>query len=52
VVINLLLVRSLNRPDETADQTAEMLLTVMFGAVKPELLARRGVGGRPFSGDD
>jgi AcrR family transcriptional regulator len=51
MVINLLLVRSLNRPDETADQTAEMLLTVMFGAVKPELLASRGVGGRPFFSD-
>jgi AcrR family transcriptional regulator len=52
MVINLLLVRSLNRPDETAEQTAEMLLTVMFGAVKPELLAGRGVDGRPFSGDE
>jgi AcrR family transcriptional regulator len=52
MVINLLLVRSLNRPDETAEQRAEMLLTVMFGALKPELLTRRGVDGRPFSSDE
>ncbi|MCW0212867.1 MAG: TetR/AcrR family transcriptional regulator [Pseudonocardia sp.] len=52
MVVNLLMIRSLNRPHETADQTAEMLLTVMFGAVKPEFLMSDRVDGRPFSGDD
>lgn len=49
MVINLLLLRSINRPDEHSDVTAEMLLTVMFGMLCPHLLADTGVDGRPFA---
>jgi AcrR family transcriptional regulator len=46
VVTNLLLIRSVNRPHEPPEQTAELLLTVMFGLLKPELLQN---AERPFS---
>jgi AcrR family transcriptional regulator len=52
VIVNLLLLRSINHPDEPADVTAELLLTVMFGSLKPELLSAPGVGERPFRGAD
>jgi AcrR family transcriptional regulator len=48
MVVNLLLLRSINRPDEPADVTAELLLTVLFGMLRPELLADAGTEGRPF----
>jgi AcrR family transcriptional regulator len=48
MVVNLLLLRSINRPDEPADVTAELLLTVLFGMLRPELLADAGIEGRPF----
>jgi AcrR family transcriptional regulator len=38
VIVNLLLVRSINRKDERADITAELLLTVLWGALRPELV--------------
>ncbi|GAA4555995.1 TetR/AcrR family transcriptional regulator [Pseudonocardia xishanensis] len=45
-VINMLLIRTVNRPFEPPERTAELLLSVMFGLLKPELL----VGAeRPFS---
>jgi hypothetical protein len=48
MVVNLLLLRSINRPDEPAELTAELLLTVLFGMLRPELLTEAGVDGRPF----
>jgi AcrR family transcriptional regulator len=48
MVVNLLLLRSINRPDEPAEVTAELLLTVLFGMLRPDLLAEGGAGARPF----
>jgi AcrR family transcriptional regulator len=48
MVVNLLLLRSINRPEEPAELTAELLLTMMFGMLRPELLANTGTDGRPF----
>jgi AcrR family transcriptional regulator len=49
MIINLLLLRSINRPNEPADVTAELLLTVLFGALRPDLLTDPTRGERPFS---
>jgi AcrR family transcriptional regulator len=49
-VVNLLLLRSINRPDERADVTSEMLLTVIFGMLRPDILAATDAGARPFKG--
>lgn len=46
-VVNMLLIRTVNRPFEPPEQTAELLLSVMFGLLKPELLLN---AERPFSG--
>ena len=48
-VVNLLLLRAINRPDEPADVRAELLLTVLFGALRPELLLDGPADDRPFS---
>jgi hypothetical protein len=48
MIVNLLLLRSINRPDEPAEVTAELLLTVMFGMLRPELLTAAGAQARPF----
>ena len=48
LIINLLLLRSINRTEEPAEATAELLLTVMFGMLRPELLTKAGADGRPF----
>ncbi|HYH30462.1 MAG TPA: TetR family transcriptional regulator [Pseudonocardia sp.] len=48
MIVNLLLLRSINRPEELADVTAELLLTVLFGMLRPELLADAGGDARPF----
>jgi AcrR family transcriptional regulator len=48
MVVNLLLLRSINRPEEPAELTAELLLTMMFGMLRPELLTNTGTDGRPF----
>jgi AcrR family transcriptional regulator len=48
IVVNLLLLRSISRPEEPAELTAELLLTVLFGMLRPELLANAGVDERPF----
>jgi len=48
MVVNLLLLRSINRPDEPAELTAELLLTVLFGMLRPDLLANVGTDVRPF----
>lgn len=48
LVINLLLLRSINRPGETPQMTAELLLTVIFGSLRPDLLLTTGSDERPF----
>jgi AcrR family transcriptional regulator len=42
---NMLLIRAVNRPGEPPERTAELLLSVMFGLLKPELLLN---AERPF----
>jgi AcrR family transcriptional regulator len=49
MIVNLLLLRSINRPDEPAEVTTELLLTVMFGMLRPELLTDAGTQVRPFN---
>jgi AcrR family transcriptional regulator len=46
-IANMLLIRTVNRPHEPPERTAELLLTVMLGLLKPELLQN---DERPFSG--
>ncbi|OZM78201.1 TetR/AcrR family transcriptional regulator [Pseudonocardia sp. MH-G8] len=48
MIANLLLLRSINHPDEPAEVTAELLLTVLFGMLRPELLTDAGAQARPF----
>lgn len=48
MIVNLLLLRSINRPHEPAEHTAELLLTALFGMLRPELLAEAGPHGHPF----
>jgi AcrR family transcriptional regulator len=48
MIINLLLLRSINRVEESAEVTAELLQTVMFGILRPEMLTHAGTNGRPF----
>lgn len=48
-VVNLLLLRAINRPDEPSDARAELLLTVLFGTLRPELLLNASDDDRPFS---
>lgn len=47
-ITNLLLLRSFTRPNEKAADTAEFILTMMFGALLPQLLLDAGPSGRPF----
>jgi hypothetical protein len=45
LLVNTVLIRNVDRPGESADITAKLLLTVMFGSLRPEEL----VGAeRPF----
>ncbi|PVZ03940.1 TetR/AcrR family transcriptional regulator [Actinomycetospora cinnamomea] len=48
-VLNLLLLRVMNRRGEPAELTAEIVLTVLFGALRPEVLVDAGRDGRPFA---
>jgi AcrR family transcriptional regulator len=48
MVIDLLLIRAVGRPHEPPELTAELMLTLLFGALRPDLLAEAGPGGRPF----
>jgi AcrR family transcriptional regulator len=48
-MINLLLLRVMNRRQESAAVTAEIVLTFLLGALKPELLVEAGPDGRPFA---
>jgi hypothetical protein len=45
LLVNTVLIRNVNRPGESADTTAQLLLTVMFGTLRPEALAG---AERPF----
>lgn len=47
MIVNLLFLRAISRPDETAETTTELLLTAMFGMLAPELVA--GAEARPFA---
>lgn len=47
IIVNLLLQECVNRPHEPPENTSELLLTVMFGALRPDLVAARD---RPFRG--
>lgn len=38
LVVNMLLLRAVNRPGEPADVGAELALTVLFGTLRPDLL--------------
>jgi AcrR family transcriptional regulator len=43
IVVNVLLVRSINRTEEPPAVTADLMLTLLFGALRPELvIAREG----------
>ncbi|MCF7549200.1 TetR/AcrR family transcriptional regulator [Pseudonocardia sp. WMMC193] len=46
-IANMLLIRAVNRPHDPPERTAELLLTAMFGLLKPALLLD---AERPFSG--
>jgi AcrR family transcriptional regulator len=48
MVTNLLLIRGANSPEEPPEVTSELLLTLMFGALRPELLLDDDGGDRPF----
>lgn len=47
-MVNLLLMRAVNYPTEPPADLAELLLTVMFGTLKPELLTADPIAERPF----
>ncbi|MHA6619809.1 TetR/AcrR family transcriptional regulator [Pseudonocardia sp. DLS-67] len=49
MVVNLLLVRSINRKEEPPSDTADLLLTVLFGALRPDLLVGRDGAGPPWA---
>ncbi len=51
LVVNLLLLRSVHRPDEPPHISAELLLTVIFGVLRPELLTTAESDERPFRRD-
>jgi AcrR family transcriptional regulator len=51
-MMNLLLLRVMNRRAESPATTAEVVLTLLFGALKPELLVAAGPDGRPFASPD
>jgi AcrR family transcriptional regulator len=48
MLVDLLLVRAVGRPYEPPELTAELMLTLLFGALRPELLANVPPDARPF----
>jgi AcrR family transcriptional regulator len=48
MIVNMLLVRSINRKDEPPAVTTELLLTMLFGALRPELVVARDGDGDPW----
>jgi AcrR family transcriptional regulator len=49
MIVNLLLVRSINRQEEPPAVTADLLLTMLFGALRPELVVARDGDGPPWA---
>ncbi len=47
IVVRVFLMHRVNHPHESPEVTAELLLTVMFGSLRPDLLV---IGERPFRG--
>jgi AcrR family transcriptional regulator len=47
MIINLLLVRSINRREEPPTVTADLLLTILLGALRPDLVSARDDGVAP-----
>jgi AcrR family transcriptional regulator len=48
MVVNMLLVRSINREDEPPAVTSDLMLTLLFGALRPELVLARDGAGAPW----
>jgi AcrR family transcriptional regulator len=48
MLVDLLLVRAVGRPHDPPELTAELMLTFLFGALRPELLTDAAPGTRPF----
>ena len=48
MLVDLLLVRAVGRPQDPPEFTAELMLTLLFGALRPELLVDAGPDARPF----
>ena len=48
MLVDLLLLRTVGRPHIPPEVTAELMLTLLFGALRPELLTEAGPDGRPF----
>ena len=48
MIVDLLLIRAGDRPHDPPELTAELMLTLLFGALRPELLTEAGPQGRPF----
>ena len=48
MLVDLMLIRAVGRPHDPPELTAELMLTLLFGALRPELLADAGPDGRPF----
>jgi AcrR family transcriptional regulator len=47
MIVNLLFLRSINRAAESAETTTELLLTALFGMLRPDLMT--GTDARPFA---
>jgi AcrR family transcriptional regulator len=48
MLVDLLLVRAVGRPYDPPEITAELLLTLLFGALRPEMVAAAAPDARPF----
>ena len=48
MLVDLLFAGAVGRPYDPPDLTAELMLTLLFGALRPELLVAGGREGRPF----
>ena len=48
MLVDMLLVRAVGRQHDPPELTAELMLTLLFGALRPELLTEAGSDARPF----
>ena len=48
MLVDLLLIRTVGRQQDTPEFLAELVLTLLFGALRPELLVEAGPAARPF----